>query len=118
MTETDVFIYSILFGVVMTLITILYYVCKIQEQEKKQDEIKLNNLKTNDWLFRVETACNIERFKRNPELWESVFDAAKSYSEKYYLLDRYTHIHNGLRYWKQFKWKELKQDDSIQNKRQ
>jgi hypothetical protein len=111
MTETDVFIHSILFGIVMTLITILYTVCKKQTQEKKQDEIKLKNLKTNDWLFRVETACNIERFKRNPELWTSVFDAAKNYQEKDYLLNRYTYTHNGKIYWKQFKWKELKQDD-------
>jgi hypothetical protein len=111
MTETDVFIHSILFGIVMTLITILYTVCKKQEQEKKQDEIELNNKKTNDWLFRVETACNIERFKRNPELWKSVFDAAKNYQEKDYLLNRYTYTHNGKRYWKQYEWKEFKQDD-------
>jgi hypothetical protein len=111
MNETDIFIHSILFGIAMTLITILYTVCKKQEQEKKQDEIKLKNLKTNDWLFRVETALNIERFKRNPELWESVFDAAKSYSEKDYLLDRYTYTHNGKIYWKQYEWKELKQDE-------
>lgn len=111
MTETDIFIHSILFGIVMTLITILYTVCKKQIQEKKQDEIRLNNIKTNDWLFRVETACNIERFKRNPELWESVFEAAMNDCDRCYLLDRYTYIHNGLRYWKQYEWKELKQDE-------
>ena len=111
MSETDVFIHSILFGIVMTLIIILYTVCKKQQQEKKQDEIRFNNLETNDWLFRVETALNIERFKRNPELWKSVYDAARNYQDTEYLLNRYTYENNGKRYWKQYEWKELKQDD-------
>ena len=111
MTETDVFIYCILFGIVMTLMSYLYAICKWEKQQKKQDEIELNKKKTNDWLFRVETACNIERFKRNPELWTSVFDAARNYQEKDYLLNRYTYTHNGKRYWKKYEWKESKQDD-------
>lgn len=114
MIETDVFISILFFGIVMTfypLVIEYFKTYREQKQKKKQDEIELNNKKTNDWLFHVETACNIEHLKRNPELWTRIYDTAKNYQEKDYLLDRYTYTHNGKRYWKQYKWKELKQDD-------